>query len=361
MTPVPPKSPGISADAAASRPGPRVFKADDPALVVTEAEPEPLQRPSSGAGESGDPAAELATRQPLRERAGAVFETGFRWGSLLVSALAGAAVLAAGLWFTRFVSVGLERDDWIGQAIRGLLVVAGVAAAVLVVRELLGWRRLARLGRLRRGVDAALAGKDQKAERRVADRLLALYRGRPELAWSLARVKTHRADVHDAAGLLTLIERDLMAGLDTSARRQITTSAKRVATVTALSPLASLALIFVVFENIRLLRRLATIYGGRPGLMGALRLARSVVGHLIAAGGLALTDDLIGQFIGQDVLRRLSKRLGEGAFNGALTARIGVACIAEVRPLPFLEAEPLRVRDILGEVIRPSVLKGFKG
>ena len=28
-----------------------------------------------------------------------------------------------------------------------------------------------------------------------------------------------------------------------------------------------------------------------------------------------MTDDLVGQFIGQDVLRRLSRRLGEGAFT----------------------------------------------
>ena len=118
--------------------------------------------------------------------------------------------------------------------------------------------------------------------------------------------------------------------------------------------MASIAFAFVVFENLRMLRRLAAIYGGRPGFAGSFRLGRRVIANLIAAGGLALTDDLIGQFIGQDVLRRLSRRLGEGAFNGALTARIGVATITEVRPMPFLEADPLRVRDILAEVIRPS-------
>ena len=69
---------------------------------------------------------------------------------LLASALAGAATLAAGLWFARFVSVGLERDDWIGLLIRGLLAVAVVAGIVILLHELVGWRRLSRLGRLRR-------------------------------------------------------------------------------------------------------------------------------------------------------------------------------------------------------------------
>ncbi len=330
--------------------GPRVFDTSDPDVVVTTVDAEPTE-PAAPAPDTVEPG---LTR---RASAGTLMETGFRWGLLLVSALAGAAFFAASLWFARFVSIGFERDDWIGIVIRALLTVAAVAALVLMLREIVGWLRLSRLGRLRRLVGDAIAKKDLPAERKAADRIIALYRGRPELAWSLARVKSHRADVHDPAALLTLVERDLVAGLDTTARRQITGSAKRIATVTALAPMAWISLVYVVFENIRMMRRIAAIYGGRPGVAGALRLARSVIGHLIAAGGVALTDDLLGQFIGQDMLRRLSRRLGEGAFNGALTARIGVATIAEVRPLPFLEAEPVRARAILSEVIRPMAGK----
>jgi putative membrane protein len=110
---------------------------------------------------------------------------------------------------------------------------------------------------------------------------------------------------------------------------------------------------YVAVENLRLLRGLAALYGGRPGLLGSLRLGRLVLAHIVATGGIALTDDLLGQFLGQDLLRRLSRRLGEGAFNGALTARIGIAAIEVIRPLPFLAAKPPRVRDILGAVLKP--------
>ena len=84
-----------------------------------------------------------------------------------------------------------------------------------------------------------------------------------------------------------------------------------------------------------------------------MRLAHLVFAHLLATGGIALTDDLLGQFLGQDILRRLSRRLGEGAFNGALTARIGIAAIEVIRPLPYLAAKPPRVRDVLGEALKP--------
>ncbi len=85
--------------------------------------------------------------------------------------------------------------------------------------------------------------------------------------------------------------------------------------------------------------------------------------HLVATGGVALTDDLLGQFIGQDVMRRLSARLGEGVFNGALTARVGVAAIDVIRPMPFIEARPVRVRDIVAELMKraeppPATAKG---
>jgi putative membrane protein len=125
-----------------------------------------------------------------------------------------------------------------------------------------------------------------------------------------------------------------------------------------LSPMAAISVTYVLIENLRMLRALATLYGGRPGIIGAFKLARMVVTHLLATGGVALTDDLIGQFLGQDVLRRLSRRLGEGAFNGAMTARIGTAAIEVTRPLPFIEAPAVRLRDVVTELFRRAPADG---
>ena len=159
--------------------------------------------------------------------------------------------------------------------------------------------------------------------------------------------------MHDPGELLALADREILAPLDAEARRIVTRSAKRVATVTALSPMVLIAVTYVLIENLRLLRTLATLYGARPGFLGVLRLARMVFTHIVATGGIAMTDDLLGQFLGQDLLRRLSRRLGEGAFNGALTARIGVTALEVIRPLPFLAAKPPRVRDVLAEALKP--------
>jgi putative membrane protein len=148
-----------------------------------------------------------------------------------------------------------------------------------------------------------------------------------------------------------------MLPLDGEARRLVTRAAKRVATVTALSPMALIAVAYVLIENLRLLRALATLYGARPGFAGVTRLARLVFTHIVATGGVAMTDDLVGQFLGQDLLHRLSRRLGEGAFNGALTARMGVTALEVIRPVPYRTTKPPRIRDVLAEALKPLVTR----
>jgi len=330
---------------------PRVFKADD---VRTEAEIE-LAEEGLGAVTARGPSTALR-RLTLSD-----INRGFRFGGILLSAIGALASLAAALWFARFVSIAFERQDWVGWLAFGLMAVIAIAVAGIVLRELIGFRRLARLAKLRAIVRASVEKNDPSDERKAVNALLAHYRGRSDMAWGLARLKDHMGDVLNPGELLRLADRELLQPLDGEARRVILKSAKRVATVTALSPIMWIAMGFVLVENVRMFRVIAGVYGGRPGVIGALRLARLVVTHVLATGGIAMTDDLLGQFIGQDVLRRVSRRLGEGAFNGALTARLGVVAVEVTRPLPYLDAEPLRVREIFSELLRSLRGAGDQG
>lgn len=337
---------------------PRAFAADDPAVVI---EPEPGKQ---DAPPSARPPEEGAIRvRPTAEELG----RGFRWGALFLSALVGLASLAAGLAFARFVSSALLRDDWVGWLAFGLAVTAAVSLLAILLKELWGLSRLARLTALRKDVEAALRDADFSREKRAVASLGDTFKGRPELRWGLARLREHAGDVQDPGDLLRLADREILSPLDVEARRTILKSAKRVATVTALSPMVSIAMLFVLVENLSLMRRLAGLYGGRPGTAGTMKLARQVIGHIIATGGVAMTDDLLGQFLGQDLLRRLSRRLGEGVFNGALTARLGVAAVHVIRPLPFLDSDEIRVRDLIPEIFRrateapPDARNGARG
>jgi len=339
---------------------PHVVAADDPSVEFEEFEKDDTgqQKFTVEPGPDGmgpHDAGQPQTHTPDRIRPGHALRGGIKWGAVLLSAMAGLAALAASLSFASFVSHVLAREDWIGWLGLGLAVIIGVAFAVIACRELFGLIRLSQLTRLRTAITKALRDDDVSQERAVVKRLRTLYDGRADLKWQMARLKDHQSDVRDAGELLRLADREVMAPLDVKARGLILKSAKRVTVATAISPMVWMAMLYVVAENLRLIKSLATLYGARPGGVGAVKLGRMVFTHILATGGLALTDDLLGQFLGQDLVRRLSRRLGEGVFNGALTARVGTAAVAVTRPLPFLDAEPLRLRDIMRELVRTAV------
>jgi putative membrane protein len=137
-----------------------------------------------------------------------------------------------------------------------------------------------------------------------------------------------------------------MAPLDDMARREIAAAAKRVSVVTAVSPRAVLDVIFVVGQAIVLTRRIAEIYGGRPGLLGFFKLARSIGAHLAVTGAVAVGDTLIQQVVGHGIAARLSAKLGEGVLNGLLTARVGLSAMAVCRPTPFIAEKQPSVSDV---------------
>ena len=116
--------------------------------------------------------------------------------------------------------------------------------------------------------------------------------------------------------------------------------------------------VFVGAEILRLIRRIAMLYGGRPGTLGFIRLARAAVTHLAVTGGIAAGDSLIQQILGHGIAARLSARLGEGVVNGLLTARVGIAAIEVSRPLPFLNGRPPRLGDVMAELTRMGKSKG---
>jgi putative membrane protein len=242
-------------------------------------------------------------------------------------------VLSVAAW--DFVTSLLTRDSLLGTVALVLVGLAVLMALALALRELAGFARMARIDTLRlRAVEAA-ASANIKEARSVVAGLESLYSARPEFAPARARLAARGAEIFDADGLLSLAEAELMAPLDQSARYEVEAAARQVATVTALVPLALADVATALYANLRMIRRIAAIYGGRSGTLGSLRLMRGVFTHLAATGALAVGDDMIQSVAGGGILSRISRRFGEGVVNGALTARVGVAAMDVCRPLPF--------------------------
>ena len=242
-------------------------------------------------------------------------------------------ILSVAAW--DFVTGLLARDSVLGWVAFVLVGLAVLVALALAGREAAGFARMSRIDTLRTDAEKAVAGADIKAARGVVSGLQALYVNRPELLPAQLRLTARGDEVFDADGLLALAEAELLGALDQAARREIEGAARQVAAVTALVPLALADVATALYCNLRMIRRIASIYGGRSGTLGSLRLMRGVFGHLAATGALAVGDDMIHSVAGGGVLSRISRRFGEGVVNGALTARVGVAAMEVCRPLPF--------------------------
>lgn len=220
----------------------------------------------------------------------------------------------------------------LGWTVTALFATLLVFAALLSLREIAAVFRLARIDRVQAGVRGAT---DLKSARAATVAVRALTTGRRDLDWGRARFDERAGEVMDADALLALAERELVAPLDQRAAREVEAAARQVATVTALIPLPLADVLTALTANLRMIRRIAEIYGGRSGVLGSWRLTRAVMAHLVATGAVAMGDDMLGSFLGGGVLAKLSRRFGEGVVNGALTARVGLAAMEVCRPMPF--------------------------
>jgi len=290
--------------------------------------------------------AALATRRPSRLA---------RWFWTVMVALVGFVVSLAA-W--DYVTGLLARSPILGGIATGLIGLLLLVVLVIGLRELAAFGRLRKLDSIQHQAARALASLDLNEARGVVGSLESLYGNREDTAWGRAELTARQHEVLDADGLLGLAETALLGPLDTRAQREVEAAARQVATVTAIVPLALADLFTALTANLRMIRRIAEIYGGRAGTLGSWRLTRTVLTHLVATGAVAVGDDLIGSVAGGGVLSKVSRRFGEGVINGALTARVGVAAIEVCRPLPFHAVKKPAVSGLVGRAMRGLFNRG---
>jgi putative membrane protein len=316
-----------------SRP-PRAVRLDDPAIsrgsVVLEDEP-------MDAIEQAE-----AAVVPASERRRAP------WGSLLFGAVSGLVLLALGLAINQLIADLFVAAPTLGWVAIALVVLAVIALVAVVGREFLGILREEKIEKLRASAFEAISVRDHAAAKRVASQIAAMYARR---GTSRAATPVHEDEILEPDDRLALAEHIYLAPLDEQARRAIAAAAKQVSLVTAVSPRAIVDVAFVIYAATKLLRTLARIYGGRPGFLGFLRLARSALDHLAVTGGVAVGDSLLQQALGLGLAARVSAKLGEGVLNGLMTARFGLAALAVCRPLPFIREPAPKIGEVAGELL----------
>lgn len=318
----------------AERDGPVLIELDDTGPSPADAPPI-ADAGVAPTGQAMQTVATLAARRPSRLAA---------WFWRLLGAV---VIFFASVAAWDFVTGLVARNTYLGWAAIGLLGLFLLVCLAIVVREWAALARLARIEHLHEEAERVASANDLAGARKLVERLSSLYAGREDTRWGRDRLAERKEDAFDADTLIRLTEDTLLIPLDAEARREVEAAARQVATVTALVPLALADVFAALTANVRMIRRVAEIYGGRSGTLGSWRLVRAVMTHLVATGAVAVGDDLISSVGGGHILSKLSRRFGEGLVNGALTARVGIAAMEVCRPLPFSEGRRPRVTGLV--------------
>ena len=139
--------------------------------------------------------------------------------------------------------------------------------------------------------------------------------------------------------------------LDAQARREISRSAAESTLMIAVSPLALVDMAFIAWRNLRLINRIATLYGIELGYYSRLRLFRLVLLNIAFAGASELVREVGMDWMSQDLAARLSARAAQGIGAGLLTARLGIKAMELCRPLPWIADDKPRLGDFRRELI----------
>ncbi len=277
-------------------------------------------------------------------------------GTIFISAASGLATLWLSSSLYIWVETLIATKPQLGWIAAGLALLTAMALAGFLAREILAISRLSANQKLRQLLLVSKLENNLKTASDAVAGLVKIAESLPATAKGRAEFLATDREFLSASDLIVLAESDLVSPLDKIAIERVTSAAKRVSVVTAISPRAFVDIAYVLYENAKLIRAVAEIYGCRPGVFGFFRLARETLAHLAVTGVVAMGDSIVQQIVGHGVAARVSAKLGEGVLNGLMTARIGFSAMDVTRPAPFSETNRPKISQVLS-VLNPVTTK----
>lgn len=298
------------------------------------------------------PAAEANSTTPVSQsRARAHHRSSLRrtvaLGSVLLAlALAGAVIEA-------LVKPAFGRADPIAWLTLTGVILLATALMLAGLNEIRALTRLRRLESLRERAHAVLQG-DSVDDPGLVKTLSELHNARPELKPALQRFRTNAEGVGDTANQITAFDAMVLADLDTRVERVTVAAVRRSITATAVSPFPLLDAAFTAWTNLRVVRDIAVINGGRPGTLATLGLIRKAFFSVLAAGVFESAQDAVHDVVGGGLAGRLSTTMATAVTNGLLTARLAVTAADVCRPVPRSTRDRPNARQLLGRALSDS-------
>ncbi len=156
---------------------------------------------------------------------------------------------------------------------------------------------------------------------------------------------------HSDAEILDMYDAMVLSEQDKKASQIVSKFATESAALVAISPLAIADMLLVAWRNFTMIDRLAELYGVQLGYWSRIKLFKSVLVNMAAAGASELAIDASMDLLSMDLAGKVSARAGQGIGVGILTARLGLKAITLLRPLPWHKDRAVKLSAIRKQIV----------
>lgn len=152
----------------------------------------------------------------------------------------------------------------------------------------------------------------------------------------------HELDIEEFndAEVMQLYSRKVLSKVDQKALAEIGKFSTESVVLVALSPIAVIDMLIMLWRNLRLVNKIAALYGLKLGYWSRIKLIKQVIFNMAYAGASELVADLGADLLGAELLGKMSARMAQGLGAGMLTARLGLKAMHMCRPIPFTDDAP---------------------
>ena len=237
-----------------------------------------------------------------------------------------------------FIS-GFSQSPFIASIYGIILFCLTLIVVTKVVRELFSLMQFKKQQHLRTKIDDVLANDLVCDAKQLCQKITAQLpcdlNVENEKQWQ----EIAQAEYSDSE-LLQLYSRQVLSKVDEKALVEVAKFSTESVVLIALSPIAIVDMLLMFWRNLRMIDKIAGLYGLKLGYWSRIRLIKQVFVNMAYAGASEIIADFGTDLIGADLLGKLSSRMAQGFGAGMLTARLGIRTIKLCRPIPFYENEP---------------------
>jgi len=264
-----------------------------------------------------------------------------------------------------FFVVGFEQSPIITSIYALLLGSLTLVAGNSLWRELIGLKQFKRRQKMKKqATELLIITQDNQAEfsnkrgKAFCDNIseslpcdLVFDNAEEQQAWHEAA-----SSDYSSAELVQLYSRVVLTKVDEKALNEVAKFSTEAVVLIALSPVALVDMLIMLSRNLRMINKIAGLYGLKLGYWSRIKLIKQVFVNMAYAGASELIADFGSDMLGAELLGKLSARFAQGLGAGLLTARLGAKTMELCRPIPFEEKPKLtHVRKKIAQQIKSLI------